>query len=89
VACLCTHICYRFSYFYLVTFGKVPDLQSLFCLVLLVISGLISFFLSLWSLRYLLWKLIRPNLCKHSLYLGFDLNFSRTRILLSDDLERL
>lgn len=83
-------ICYRFSYFYQVTFGKVPDLQSPFCPVLLVIFGIISFFLSLWRFKVPHMEThYRSNLCKHSLYLGFDLIFSRARILLNDDLERL
>lgn len=37
------------------------------------------------DLRYLIRKLIRSNFCKHSLNLGFDLNFSRGRIGLNDD----
>lgn len=41
------------------------------------------------DLRYLLLKLIRSNLCKHSLYVGFDLHFSSPRILLNDELKRL
>lgn len=55
-----------------------------------MIYGILSSFLEEpGGLRYLLRKLIKSNFCKHSLYVGFDLRFSRPRILLNDDLERL
>lgn len=86
--CLCTHICYRLSYFYQVTFGKVPDSPSPFSSVLLVAFGIISSCLC-GNLGCLIWKFIGSNLYKCLLYISSALRFSKAGFLLENDLEGL